>query len=235
MALRIDAIRGIMRLASAPYDETIVDWIRTLPQRRYHPVAELERAGSSRKPAKAVRRDRRTRGTRNRYRHHRPCRRALVAAGYRARRSAPRDRRDRQPLQRAQVARATRAARAQVRRRTQDLDGSADPSGSAGDPDPRRRNGRSGPHAASSSRAATIRDRQPTDRACGASKRHIAGTNAPAIAGRALAPPHRRRHLRQPRASPHQRAGHRVVRAHPSHPTPPQRPTRTSISRVRRR
>ena len=35
MALRIDATGGLMRLASAPYDETIVGWIRTLPQRRY--------------------------------------------------------------------------------------------------------------------------------------------------------------------------------------------------------
>ena len=29
-----------MRLASAPYDETIVDWIRTLPQRRYRRVSQ---------------------------------------------------------------------------------------------------------------------------------------------------------------------------------------------------
>jgi hypothetical protein len=36
MALRIDAIGGLLRLASAPYDKTIVDSIKTLPQRRYH-------------------------------------------------------------------------------------------------------------------------------------------------------------------------------------------------------
>ena len=36
MALRIDAIGGLIRLASAPYDKTIVDLIKTLPQRRYH-------------------------------------------------------------------------------------------------------------------------------------------------------------------------------------------------------
>ena len=35
MGLRIDAIGGLIRLASAPYDETIVDSIRTLPQRHY--------------------------------------------------------------------------------------------------------------------------------------------------------------------------------------------------------
>ena len=35
MALRIDAIGGLMRLACAPYDKTIVDSIKTLPQRRY--------------------------------------------------------------------------------------------------------------------------------------------------------------------------------------------------------
>jgi hypothetical protein len=35
MALRVDAIGGLMRLASAPYDETIVDWIKTLPERHY--------------------------------------------------------------------------------------------------------------------------------------------------------------------------------------------------------
>ena len=35
MALRVDAIGGLIRLACAPYDETIVDWIRTLPKRHY--------------------------------------------------------------------------------------------------------------------------------------------------------------------------------------------------------
>jgi hypothetical protein len=40
MALRIDAIRGLMRLSSAPYDETIVDWIRTLPHRHYRPSSQ---------------------------------------------------------------------------------------------------------------------------------------------------------------------------------------------------
>lgn len=35
MALRIDAVRGLIRLTCAPYDETIVELIRTLPQRRY--------------------------------------------------------------------------------------------------------------------------------------------------------------------------------------------------------
>lgn len=40
MALRIDAIGGLMRLAAVPYDEVIVDWIRTLPQRRYRPSSQ---------------------------------------------------------------------------------------------------------------------------------------------------------------------------------------------------
>ena len=35
MALRIDVDKGLMLLLAAPYDETIVDWIRTLPERRY--------------------------------------------------------------------------------------------------------------------------------------------------------------------------------------------------------
>jgi hypothetical protein len=35
MALRIDAIDGLMRLASAPYDEAIVDAIKTLPKRHF--------------------------------------------------------------------------------------------------------------------------------------------------------------------------------------------------------
>ena len=35
MGLRIDAIGGLIRLACAPYDDTIVDWIRTLPKRHY--------------------------------------------------------------------------------------------------------------------------------------------------------------------------------------------------------
>ena len=35
MDLRIDASGGLIRLACAPYDETIVGWIRTLPRRRY--------------------------------------------------------------------------------------------------------------------------------------------------------------------------------------------------------
>jgi hypothetical protein len=40
MALRIDATGGLMRLASAPYNETIVDWIKTLPQRHYRPASQ---------------------------------------------------------------------------------------------------------------------------------------------------------------------------------------------------
>lgn len=35
MALRIDAVGGLIRLAPAPYDKTIVDAIRTLPTRHY--------------------------------------------------------------------------------------------------------------------------------------------------------------------------------------------------------
>lgn len=35
MALRIDVDKGLVLLVAAPYDETIVDWIRTLPERRY--------------------------------------------------------------------------------------------------------------------------------------------------------------------------------------------------------
>lgn len=35
MALRIDAVGGLIRLASEPYDETIIDAIRTLPTRHY--------------------------------------------------------------------------------------------------------------------------------------------------------------------------------------------------------
>ena len=40
MALRIDAVGGLLRLASVPYDEMIVDWIRTLPQRRYRAASQ---------------------------------------------------------------------------------------------------------------------------------------------------------------------------------------------------
>jgi len=35
MALLIDADKGLLRLAAEPYDEAILDWIRSLPQRRY--------------------------------------------------------------------------------------------------------------------------------------------------------------------------------------------------------
>jgi hypothetical protein len=37
MSLLIDADKGLLRLAAEPYDETIVQWIRTVPQRRYRP------------------------------------------------------------------------------------------------------------------------------------------------------------------------------------------------------
>ena len=40
MALRIDAIGGLIRLACAPYDEAIVDAIKTLPKRRYRRDAQ---------------------------------------------------------------------------------------------------------------------------------------------------------------------------------------------------
>ena len=35
MSLLIDADKGLLQLAAEPYDETIVQWIRTVPQRRY--------------------------------------------------------------------------------------------------------------------------------------------------------------------------------------------------------
>jgi len=35
MALRVDANEGLLQLAAVPYDETIIGWIRTLPQRHY--------------------------------------------------------------------------------------------------------------------------------------------------------------------------------------------------------
>ena len=35
MSLLIDANKGLLQLAAEPYDETIVQWIRTVPQRRY--------------------------------------------------------------------------------------------------------------------------------------------------------------------------------------------------------
>jgi len=35
MGLRVDINKGLVLLVAAPYDETIVDWIRRLPERRY--------------------------------------------------------------------------------------------------------------------------------------------------------------------------------------------------------
>lgn len=40
MAMRIDANEGLLQLAAVPYDETIIDWIRTLPQRHYRPETQ---------------------------------------------------------------------------------------------------------------------------------------------------------------------------------------------------
>lgn len=40
MALRVDAHHGLLLLAAAPYDDAIVDWIRTLPERHYRPRAQ---------------------------------------------------------------------------------------------------------------------------------------------------------------------------------------------------
>jgi len=40
MALRVDANEGLLQLAAVPYEETIVDWIRTLPQRHYRPESQ---------------------------------------------------------------------------------------------------------------------------------------------------------------------------------------------------
>ena len=37
MSLVIHANRGLLQLAAEPYDETVVHWIRTVPQRRYRP------------------------------------------------------------------------------------------------------------------------------------------------------------------------------------------------------
>jgi hypothetical protein len=40
MAMRVDANEGLLQLAAVPYDETIIDWIRTLPQRHYRPETQ---------------------------------------------------------------------------------------------------------------------------------------------------------------------------------------------------
>ena len=40
MALSVDAHHGLLLLAAAPYDDAIVDWIRTLPERHYRPRAQ---------------------------------------------------------------------------------------------------------------------------------------------------------------------------------------------------
>lgn len=40
MALRVDINRGLVLLTAVPYEETIVDWIRTLPERRYRPATQ---------------------------------------------------------------------------------------------------------------------------------------------------------------------------------------------------
>jgi hypothetical protein len=40
MSLRIDASEGLLMLASAPYDEAIVEQIRALPQRHYRPESQ---------------------------------------------------------------------------------------------------------------------------------------------------------------------------------------------------
>ena len=40
MALSVDAHRGLLLLAATPYDDAIVDWIRTLPERHYRPRAQ---------------------------------------------------------------------------------------------------------------------------------------------------------------------------------------------------
>jgi hypothetical protein len=40
MALRVDARDGLVLLAAAPYDDAVVEWIRTLPKRHYRPRAQ---------------------------------------------------------------------------------------------------------------------------------------------------------------------------------------------------
>ena len=40
MALSVDAHHGLLLLSAAPYDDAIVDWIRTLPERHYRPRAQ---------------------------------------------------------------------------------------------------------------------------------------------------------------------------------------------------
>ena len=37
MALRVDSRDGLVLLAAAPYDDAVVEWIRTLPERHYRP------------------------------------------------------------------------------------------------------------------------------------------------------------------------------------------------------
>lgn len=114
MALIIDADKGLLQLAAEPYDEAIVDWIRSLPQRRYRRqthdwciparreyvltvhgvIAELEERGiavetSATAAARLARAD---------------IGRAVLRGRHR----------DRRPIQRAQAAGATRVARASL-------------------------------------------------------------------------------------------------------------------------
>lgn len=54
MSLRVDADKGLIRLSASPYDETIVDAIRTLPQRRYRPAEQDWALAARREHLRAV-------------------------------------------------------------------------------------------------------------------------------------------------------------------------------------
>ena len=217
MALRVDAIGGLIRLACAPYDETIVDWIRTLPKRHYRRdsqdwsvparrehlrnvcgvIAELEERGIDvdiTEPAAA--RFSRLDVGRGVLRGG-----AIEIAGPYSERRLPALRA--LPERRFDAERKiwtvplTRAGALAILALADDTDELVITQRA------RRALQRSAAASPSTDRAARADAASPAAR-------------TPTIAGRALAALHRRRSIRQPRTSARQRARHRVVRTHPS-------------------
>ena len=223
MSLLIDANKGLLQLAAEPYDETIVQWIRTVPQRRYRRqshdwciparrehlltvcsvIAELEERGIAVEISEAA-----------------AARLARVDTGRAILRGGAIEIAGPYSERRLPALRALPERRFDAERKLWTV--------------PLTRAGALAILALADDTdelVMTQRARRALQRSATASpsvKRNARDADAPveptkAIAGSALAAPHPRRRIRQPRPAAHQRPRHRVVRTHPSQSEPRER------------
>ena len=226
MALRVDARDGLVLLAAAPYDDCVVEWIRTLPERHYRPREQAWCVPARREQIRHVcaligeleERDVAVDISRQRERPPRAHRTG-------ARDPARRRHRDHRAIQPAPTTCPARAARTPLRPRAPNLDDPAHTRRRAGSPRPRRPHSRTRHHSTRAVGAATVSNPHRLHAGRNALPQSGGDRSEAAIAHRALAPLHERTDLREPRPRARARSGHRAVRTDSRRSRPAARPT----------